>query len=523
MKVILIQFRFTKPGKKYDHDSIEKNLRYMFPLGLPSLSSVLKREGHDVTCLNLNHHDGRTQYLVNRAMFLKQYEVAFVGGLSLYYPHLRDLIQDIRTASPKTKIVCGGGIITAQPTIMMRLLKPDYGISGEGEMSALRLMRYLDGGMVPIDISGVVTSEPIEDLDSLPVPDYDSFNFAEYVNSVNRTDYFAFDIVDNPRVYPLIASRSCIYNCTFCFHPLGKKYRQRSIDNIMQELSVNVPKYNINIVTIYDELFSNDVYRMKEFCRRFKELSDTLDHKLWFVCNIRVNRVTDDMMQAMKGSGACTISYGLESYSQKVLDSMKKYITPEQITHAALLTRKHGLGFQGNFIFGDPAETLETARETLSYVHNYRHLLGTAVALDFVVPFQGSELYHKCLMKGSIGNEMDLIKEREDTGYPKSPVNMTALSAEEFEELQDMVFDEKMNTPYVVKADVEPARCPACGVESYIKTEDIPSFRPLNVGCRNCHYRFDVVRWWYPFVQNILLTIGRDGTQRLINLKARFT
>jgi anaerobic magnesium-protoporphyrin IX monomethyl ester cyclase len=522
MKVILIQFRFNKPGKPYNRDSTEKNLRYMFPLGLPSLSAILKREGHDVTCLNLNHYEGTTQYLVHKEMFLAGFDVAFVGGLSLYYPHIRDLIESVRIASPKTKVVCGGGIITAQPNVMMRLLKPDYGISGEGELSATKLVKYLEDGFVPVDLNKIVTSDPIMDLDSLPIPDYESFNFQEYVDNVKQTDYFAFDVVDNPRVYPLVASRSCIFNCTFCFHPLGKKYRQRSIDSIMNELYINVQRYNINIVTIYDELFSNDPWRTKDFCRRFKKLSDTLDHKLWFVCNIRVNTVNDETLQIMKDSGACTVSYGLESYSQDVLSSMKKHITPDQIYNAAVLTRKHHLGFQGNFIFGDPAETLETAKETLDFVHRKRNLLGTAVALDFVVPFQGSELYQKCLLKGTIPSEMDLITEREATGYPKSPINMTTLSPVDFEKLQDMVFLEKMDDPYVIDSYLGVLICPSCG--DYIGFQpDIPAFRPLNVGCRSCHYRFNVVRSWYPFIKVVLKGIGRKNTRKLESLKARFT
>jgi radical SAM superfamily enzyme YgiQ (UPF0313 family) len=522
MKIILIQFRFNKPEKGYNPNDSEPTLQYMFPLGLPYISSVLKQYGYDVTCLNLNHGNGTTEYLVNKEMFLKGYDLAFVGGLSLFYPHIRDLIHTIRIASPKTKIVCGGGIITAQPELMMDLLKPDYGIVGEGEESVLKAVAFPE--------ERLITSEPITNPDKLPFPDYNSFNFSEYVDNVKMTDYFAFDVVDNPRVYPLLASRSCPYNCTFCFHPLGQKYRQRSIDNIMEELKQNVPKYNINIVTIYDEMFSNDFERMKEFCGKFKAFSDTLPHKLWFVCNIRVDKVTDEMLKLMKQSGACTVSYGLESYSQTVLDSMKKHIIPEQIHNAALLTRKNSLGFQGNFIFGDPAETLETAKETLEYVQTNRNILGTAVALDFVVPFQGSQLYKRCVIEGTIPNELKLIKDREITGYPKFPTNMTHLSDSDFEKLQDMVFEERMNTPYTIPSkalfadfSMDYTTCPSCGKIVEIPEVSIPAFRPLNVGCRNCHYRFDVVKPYYPIIQAILKRIRRKNTRRLIDLKARLT
>jgi len=514
MKIILIQFKFNKPGKGYNRNDAEKTLRYMFPLGLPTISSVLKVFGYDVTCLNLNHHSGVTQSVIYKEMHGKNYDIAFVGGLSLFFPHLRDLIKDIGIASPDTKVVCGGGIVTAQPELMMDMLGFDYGIIGEGEASALEVLQ--------LPQQKLIASESIVNMDVLLFPDYESFNFAEYVDNVKRTDYFAFDVVDNPRVYPLVASRSCPYNCTFCFHPLGQKYRQRSIDNIMDELKLNVPKYNINIVTIYDEMFSNDYNRTEEFCDRFKELSDTLPYKLWFVCNIRVGNIMDRMLKKMKDSGACTISYGLESYSKTVLDSMKKHITPDEINTAMVLTRINKLGFQGNFIFGDPSETLETASETLSFVRENREMLGTAVALDYVVPFQGSPLYKYCVVNRIVDNEIRLIYDREATGYPKEPLNMTKLSGGDFEKLKDMIFEEQMCTPYVIQASSTHVKCPSCGWISVVSPIERPAFRPLNFGCRNCHFRFNVVQFWYPFVQDILLILGRKNTQKLIDFKARF-
>ena len=520
MKIILIQFRFTKYGKLYDANEKSKNLNYLFPLGLPYLSAVLKRAGHDVTCLNLNHYEGTTrEIIINKMGMSPAYQLAFVGGLSLFYPHLRDLIADIRIASPETKIVCGGGIITAQPEIMMSLLKPDYAITGEGEVSVLKLVAYLEDGVLPE--TNIISSEPITNLDALPFPDHESFNFSEYVDNISPADYFAFDVVDEPRVYPILASRSCVFGCTFCFHPIGKKYRQRSIDNIMDEIRLNIPKYRINIVTIYDEMFSDDFERMKEFCGKFKAFSDTLPYKLWFICNIRVDKATDEMLKIMRESGAGVISFGLESYSQKVLNSMHKHITPKQIANAITLVRKNGLGLQGNFIFGDPAETLETAKETLTYVHNNRHIIGTAVPLDYVAPFQGSPLYKYCVDSHIIPDEIQLIKDRELTGYPRTPINMTRMPAEDFETMQDMIFAEQMTTPYVFSSVPGTVTCPSCGYISVIPNLVIPKFRPYNAGCRKCHFRFDVVSQWYPYIRKLFVILGRKNTKKLIEWKTR--
>ena len=344
MKILIILLRFNKVGYTYDPESSEKVETYLLPLGLAYISAYLKAAGKDVTVINLNNRQGRIEDIIRTEMTIRKYDIVFAGGLSLFYPHLRDLTKHIRKHSPQTTIVIGGGIISAQPEIMFKLIEPDYGIIGEGEQTCLELVNALEirsdvgavdglvfygwddkGKMIPILTN---PRKPIMDLDAMPFPDYESFGYEEYLENVKPSDYIVYDVVDEPRYYPVVASRSCPYNCTFCFHPLGQKYRQRSIDNIMAEIKANVEKYRINIVFPIDELFSNDRDRMVDFCQKFKAYSDTLPYKLWFSCNNRVDTTTEEMLEIMKASGACVLSFGLESYSPTVLKSMKKHTTP---------------------------------------------------------------------------------------------------------------------------------------------------------------------------------------------------
>ena len=76
----------------------------------------------------------------------------------------------------------------------------------------------------------------IEDLDALPLPDYEVFGYREHLDAMKPSDRDMLNIFDEPREYPLIASRSCPYKCSFCYHPSGYKYRRRSLDSIMAEI-----------------------------------------------------------------------------------------------------------------------------------------------------------------------------------------------------------------------------------------------------------------------------------------------
>src|SRR5208337_2623049 len=99
----------------------------------------------------------------------------------------------------------------------------------------------------------------------------------------------------------------------------------------------------------------------------------------------------------MQAAGCIFIGYGLESASPTVLRSMKKRITVDQILRAIRLTEKVGLGVQGNFIFGDIAETPETFQETMDFFNQWCKDL--IVHLGSVTPYPGSEIFQYCLEK----------------------------------------------------------------------------------------------------------------------------
>ena len=102
MNVLIILHRFNQTGYIYDRNNRGKKYNYFAPIGLAYLSAVIKKAGYDVTCLNLNHHCGKTERIVGDAVTAKDYDVVFIGGVSIYYPQIRDLISYIRIFAPAT-------------------------------------------------------------------------------------------------------------------------------------------------------------------------------------------------------------------------------------------------------------------------------------------------------------------------------------------------------------------------------------------------------------------------------------
>ena len=542
MKILIIQFRFASVGNAdstYDPESTKRIDNYLLPLGLAYISSYLKRAGKDVTVLNLNAEDGKVCDILQREITRCDYDIAFIGGLSMFYPHIKSTIQVLNDISPVTIIVVGGGIITAQPKLMLTMLNSDFGIVGEGEQTALELINCLEGNTSHGDIDGLVfvdgcgttivtrPRETILDLDALPYPDFEAFDLKGYFENISQPGIgWAYDIVDDPRPYPILGSRSCPYACTFCFHPLGKKYRQRSVDSIIEEIKWAVEKYNINIVNLYDELFSNDRDRVLDFCSKMKAYSKSLPYTLYWYCNCRVDTTTEEMVIAMKESGAYMVSFGLESASQPILDSMKKHTTPQQIETAIHLLRKHHLGLVGGFIFGDPAETCYTANETISFIKRNHRLLGAGCSFVFIIPFQGSPIYNHCVKYRIIPDEKGFIEERATRWFDYfGPLNMTQLTTYDFSRLKTTVFA-LQTLPYMVTAvawcdntHIE-VRCPWCGeVSLYFGLPPPKGFETRIVGCRKCNYRYHLVSRWFPLKRILITLIGAERLRGLQQIK----
>src|SRR3989339_1370481 len=502
--------------------SNEVNYKYLFPLGLAYISSVLKDAGYDVDCLNLNHYSGTVENLVNSFIISKKYNVICTGGLSTSYKQIKMVTDAVHSSGTNAKLILGGGAISSEPELMFNALKPDYIVLGEGEKTIIELVdcirknsdiKYVDGiGYVDDNDNFVCTRPqlPIENLDSIPLPDFEGFEFAKYLDNMQPSDMYFYDLFDNPRIYPIVCSRSCPFLCTFCFHPVGNKYRQRSVDSIIHELSVMIKRYHINAIAVYDELFSNNREWLFEFCKRIKMLFSEISWECKWSCQMRVDKLDDEMLRVMKDSGCYMISYGFESYSPVVLKSMKKHITPEQIKNAVDTTMKHNISIQANFIFGDSAETMQTASETLDY---WKKNNSAGIMLSYINPYPGSELYEHCIEKGIIKDKLDFIE-----NHIYDILNMSGtMTDRELEKLKYDIYEAELRYRfYAVPKSLKKTedntynikvKCPHCKEIIEYKNYSITYklYFLYLMYCRNCRKRFFVVSGAYMVISKIML------------------
>lgn len=480
---------------------------YNFPLGIAYVSAALKKSGFDVFCLNLNHYENIEQALAE-TILNNDIGILATGGLSVHFDKIENIIKYARTIKPHIITIVGGGIITSDPATVFDLLpQVDYGVIGEGEITTVELVDAIIKKEDINKVKGVIYRDlsksnitdprtPIDDLDSISFPDYEGFEASKYLSYQMSFDEYDMSIFDQPRTLPIISSRSCPFKCTFCFHPLGDKYRQRSLEHFFKELDYLIEEYKINYASVYDELFSNDKNRILSFCQEMKK------RNIKWMTQLRVDKVDEEMLSILKDSGLFLISYGIESAEPKILQSMKKHITIQQIENALEITKKVQIGFTGNLIFGDAEETYETALTSLNWYQKHMDYLLGLIPISL---YPGTPLYWRAIEEGIIKNKKTYLRN-------PGQINASKMSDKEYVSLMDKAWVmfvkaclnsrgklKKMQMSHLddVKGKIYSLEvtCPFCkndNVYPNMNIKGIDRFQGLLVLCKHCYSKYTI-------------------------------
>ncbi len=503
--LILIPRYISRPGDYYQ-----------VPLGLGYVASAMKAAGHRVESVNLNHGHGEVPDMVKEAVRQVKPDICASGSLAPFLSSLQTVFTATRQAKPDVINIAGGGMVSGEPEMSLDVMDIDIGVIGEGEQTIVELLACLEtsgdlnrvDGIVFKDKNGSVVQtrpRPVQkDLSQVAWPDYELLECADNLANQRALDsYFLQTQPDNqPRVMDMITSRSCPFNCTFCFHPVGKVHRERPLDDFFAELDMVVKKYQINMVAVIDELFSLKKDRLLAFCERIKP------YKLHWMTQLHVKIASEETLTAMYESGCTYISYGIESMSRPILESMQKKSTPDQIDKVLAMTYDQHIGIQGNLLFGDKAETLETANESMHWWAQNRHY---QVNLTPLMVFPGSPDYYQALKEG-------LIKDRRAYVADIPPdFNMSRLNDKNLEMIRFMLWVfthtllnmaplkrfERSDQPVSDRDETWDIEwdCPNCDhANAYLGVILPPeNNRSLRLTCRNCRSRWDVEnKTWQP-------------------------
>ncbi len=325
-------------------------------LGIAYLGASMEKEDLPVELI-----DERT---VNDAEMRAAIERNDVIGFGALTPNIRRAIAWAKYAKEKGKItVMGGPHASVDQGIFLDSGHFDYVLKGEAEETLPQFIRALEAGddklltEVP-GLAGVRDGELwvdniapplIKKLDDLPMP-------ARHLLPMER--YFQL----NPeRLAYIFTTRGCPFKCIFCQKELtGRGFRVRSTKLIVDELEQIVKTYDPGVVLFVDEILTLRRKRIHEMCDEILRRG----LKFEWIANTRADCVDYPLLKHMHRAGCRRIYYGWESGSQRMLDVLKKDLTPEVIVEAARMTRRAGIWAKVYLIVGSPGETAADIAET---------------------------------------------------------------------------------------------------------------------------------------------------------------
>ena len=466
--------------------TIDNNIQYYFKIGFASVCAALKASGRNVFTTNLNYKLEPLK-LLNHVIMTKKIDVVLTSGFSLDFHAVKMIIDAAKEIKPDIITVVGGGIISADPvTAMTALENADYGVIGEGEISVNSLAYALEIKKDAADVDGVICFRDgewsirdnwpmVHDLNVLPFPDYEGFEYSRLFEKKYDNNNGVWNWTQSSYIAYIMPSRSCPFNCTFCFHTCGSRYKRMKVETIKKYIDWLLSFYPIELVHFADELSFSDRQHTMELCRLLKSYNFG-----WFGSIRGDGSITKEMLAAMKESGCSALYLGIESADNNILKSMRKRTTIEQIEKVFDYSVEIGLDLKGYLIFGDPEETTETFWRSI----NWMQLHKASVANIFLLRvFPGSQIYKDACEKGIIRDPVQFLKD----GCP--PVNLSKMTDDEYNifpvlyrtlHLDNKLEDAEVNPlpDYTVNLA---GRCPCCKcIVSY------PHESMFNISPRQC-------------------------------------
>ncbi len=334
----------------------------------------------------------------------------FIFGISLmfsaeWFAH-RSLIESIKKKFPKVIIIAGGEHATAIPEYTLRDCPAiDYIIKGEGEFSMLEFSynMYNDKGVnkIPgicyIDQDGNYidngVSKRIEHIDKLPRPAWHLLKPENYF-----TNSFTIGLAKGKlKNMPILATRGCPYQCTFCSSPTmwTTRYIMRDPKDIVDEIEWLVKEYDANDFEFFDLTAIIKKSWMLDFCKELKNRK--IGNITWQLpVGTRSEALDKETLQAIYDSGCAYICYAPESGSEKSLNMIKKRVKLDRLIESIKAAVKIGHTVKLNFIIGFPHETLADCLKSV-FFGIYCSLRFGIYDVNYAMfsPYPGSELFEK--------------------------------------------------------------------------------------------------------------------------------
>ncbi|MBN2022934.1 MAG: radical SAM protein [Pirellulales bacterium] len=321
------------------------------------LAAIFRRLGHEVTYTEDEIVPGADLYVFNPSLLTVALE--------------REVIRQVRRQEPRARILVVGTIATVMPEALAGL---DVTIiKGEAEQLLWRLDEVLESPRATVQLGS------IEDLDSLPPPDWSPFG--------PKTFRIGYDFWRFPTAL-VQASRGCTLKCNYCpYIIVENSNRQRSPEAVVDEIRHDMDRWGFRSFKFRDPLFGLDRARVFELAERIGRLP----RRIQFSVESRIDLLRPEVLRVLKRAGLTSVTVGIETPDDETLRRYRRApIKEDRQREFVALCRAMGIRTVAGFLIGFPEDTEESIRGVLRYAE----AVGPTFAnFNVVTPYPGTEFF----------------------------------------------------------------------------------------------------------------------------------
>jgi len=304
---------------------------------------------------------------INSCVFSILKQKPEVVGFSIYKDNsnLSLLVaRELKKIDKNIKIIFGGPDTFYYDGLAEFFLKTrvvDYVILGEGERLMPELLKKLNNpgnlnipGVMYLKNNGTIYNE-----NWIPEKDINTFEFPLFQKEDIKNSAMPWRI-------PIITSRGCTHKCDFCQETIFWKYfRQRSPENVLDEIKFHIRDLGIRYFWINDSLLNANQKFLIDFCNLIIEENLAINWE----GNVRASKLLNEsMLRLMSKAGCKSLYFGVESGSNDVLRNLNKGTTREVIEQNIKDVHDNNIWVHLYFIVGHPSETEEDFKKTIEFI-----------------------------------------------------------------------------------------------------------------------------------------------------------
>ena len=299
--------------------------------------------------------------------------------MTYWYLGVKRVVELVRTHLPDVPVILGGIYATLLPEHAKRVIRPDYIITGPGEIKTLNLLSDLFSLNIPAD-------QLPKTLDDYPYP--------------------AFDLLNHPDYLIIMTARGCPFNCSFCAQKkISMPFTQRQPQKVVEEMVSHYHRFKLRDFAFYDDaLFIAKKKHIQVILQGLIE--SRLPFRLHTPNGLFIRFIDRELADLMYRSNFKTIRLSYETTNESRWPDMYSKVSNEAMVQAVKNLKSagyHPREIESYVIMGLPGQTLEEVVASIIFVNN----LGVIVRLASFSPIHGTVEFDRAVQAGLIPEDMD--------------------------------------------------------------------------------------------------------------------